>query len=223
MHIVIMGCGRVGASLAHGLEAHGHTVAIIDRDDKAFRLLNDDFAGIRVHGMGFDRRCLEQARTGEAVAFAAAAGGDNSNIIAARAARQLYGVRNVVARIYDPQRAEVYERLGIATVPTVRWTKNQMLRRLIPGQSEREYQDVSGNVSLVSLDFDPSWVGTPLADLENRTQSRVAFITRYGEGVLPQRDYRVQEDDLIHLAIESARERDIASLLIHAKESEAAE
>lgn len=223
MHIVIMGCGRVGASLAHGLEARGHTVAIIDRDVKAFRLLKDDFSGIRVHGIGFDRRSLEQARTDEAVAFAAVAGGDNSNIIAARAARQLFGVRNVVARIYDPKRAEVYERLGIATVATVRWTKNQMLRRLIPGQSEREFQDVSGNVSIVSLDFDTSWVGTPLEELEARTQSRIAFITRYGEGVLPKADYRIQEEDLIHLAIESSREKDISSLLIHAKETEAHE
>lgn len=219
MHIVIMGCGRVGASLAHDLEARGHSVAIIDRDDKAFRLLSDDFAGIRVHGIGFDRRALEQADTGEAVAFAAVAGGDNTNIIAARAARQLFGVRNVVARIYDPQRAEVYERLGIATVPTVRWTKNQMLRRLIPGQSEREFQDVSGNISVVSLDFDDSWVGTPLKELEDRTQSRVAFVTRYSEGVLPRHDYRIQEEDLIHFAIETAREKDVASLMIHAKES----
>lgn len=218
MHIVIMGCGRVGAALAHGLTDMGHSVAIIDRDPKAFRLLRDDLPIERVHGIGFDRRALEQAHTERAVAFAAVAGGDNSNIIAARAARQLYGVRNVVARIYDPKRAEVYERLGIATVPTVRWTKNQMLARLLPGQSEREFQDVSGNVSIVSFDVDASWVGTSLTDLETRTGSRVAFVTRFGEGVLPSPHYRIQADDLVHLALETRREREVASMLIHTKD-----
>lgn len=221
MHIVIMGCGRVGATLATKLQAIGHSVAIIDRNDKAFRMLPDDFRGLKVHGIGFDRRSLERARCDEAVAFAAVAGGDNSNIIAARAARQLYGVRNVVARIYDPKRAEIYERLGIATVPTARWTTNQMLTRLIPGQSAREFQDISGNVSILACDFHSSWVGTTLADLEELTASRVAFVTRYGEGTLPARDYRIQEEDIVHLALETTREGEVTALLTHRFEEEA--
>lgn len=220
MHIVIMGCGRVGATLATKLNEDGHSVAVIDRDEKAFRLLPDDFSGIKVHGIGFDRRTLEAAKCDQAVAFAAVAGGDNSNIISARAARQLYGIRHVVARIYDPRRAEVYERLGIATVPTARWTTNQMLTRLLPGQSQREFQDISGNISILSCNFHDSWVGTNLSSLEQITASRVAFVTRYGEGVLPEYDYRIQEEDAIHLCIEASKEAEIIALLTHPKESE---
>lgn len=221
MHVVIMGCGRVGATLATNLTDMGHSVAIIDRDERAFRLLKPDFAGERVHGIGFDRRSLEAAHTERAVAFAAVAGGDNSNILAARAVRQLYGIRNVVARIYDPKRAEVFERLGIATVPTARWTTNQMMSRLLPGSSAREFQDISGNVSMISCDFHPSWVGTSLTKLEKCTSSRVAFVTRYGEGVLPDADYRIQEEDLVHLTIDSARENEITAMLAHKKEETA--
>lgn len=127
MHIVIMGCGRVGSTLAQTLEQQGHTVAVIDRDPTAFRRLGSGFGGRRVTGIGFDRDTLREAGIEEAGAFAAVSSGDNSNIIAARVAREMFGIENVAARIYDPRRAEVYQRLGIPTVATVRWTADQML------------------------------------------------------------------------------------------------
>ena len=133
MHIVIMGCGRVGSTLAHILEDRGNTVAVVDRDPEAFRRLRPAFKGERVTGMGFDREVLSRAGIERADGFAAVSSGDNSNIIAARVARETFGVRQVAARIYDPRRAEVYERLGIPTVATVRWTADQMLRKLLPG------------------------------------------------------------------------------------------
>ena len=132
VHFVIMGCGRVGSTLAHILESQGHTVAVIDAEESAFRRLGHAFAGRRVTGIGFDRDTLREAGIEEAHAFAAVSSGDNSNILAARVARETFGVDNVVARIYDPGRAEVYQRLGIPTVATVRWTADQMMRRLLP-------------------------------------------------------------------------------------------
>ena len=134
MHIVIMGCGRVGSTLAHILEDRGNTVAVIDRDPEAFRRLRPSFKGDRVTGIGFDRDVLARAGIERADGFAAVSSGDNSNIIAARVARETFGVQQVAARIYDPRRAEVYERLGIPTVATVRWTADQMLRKLLPGE-----------------------------------------------------------------------------------------
>src|SRR5690606_124971 len=122
MHIVIMGCGRVGSTLAHILEDNGHSIAIIDRDPQAFRRLRAGFRGRRVTGVGFDRDVLIEAGIESASAYVAVSSGDNSNIISARVARETFGVDNVVARIYDPRRAEVYQRLGIPTVATVRWT-----------------------------------------------------------------------------------------------------
>ena len=133
MHIVIMGCGRVGSTLAHILEDRGYTVAVIDQDPEAFRRLRPSFKGDRVTGVGFDRDVLARAGIERADGFAAVSSGDNSNIIAARVARETFAVRQVAARIYDPRRAEVYERLGIPTVATVRWTADQMLRKLLPG------------------------------------------------------------------------------------------
>ena len=129
MHVVVVGCGRVGSGLARAVEASGHTVAIVDRQEKAFRRLPEGFAGRRVVGVGFDRDRLEQAGIGEAGALAAVTNGDNSNILVARIARETYGIPKVVARIYDPRRAAIYERLGIATIATVQWATERVLRR----------------------------------------------------------------------------------------------
>ena len=151
MHIVIMGCGRVGSTLAHILEDRGNTVAVIDRDPEAFRRLRPSFKGDRVTGIGFDRDVLARAGIERADGFAAVSSGDNSNIIAARVARETFGVQQVAARIYDPRRAEVYERLGIPTVATVRWTADQMLRKLLPESAEPLWRDATGKVVLTQV------------------------------------------------------------------------
>ena len=135
MHVVVMGCGRVGTLIAQRLEKAGHSVAIIDQNRESFRRLGSNFDGATVTGVGFDRDTLLEAGIDRADAFAAVSNGDNSNILAARVARETYNVKNVVARIYDPGRAEIYQRLGIPTVATVVWTADQILRRLIPDGS----------------------------------------------------------------------------------------
>ena len=159
MHIVIMGCGRVGSTLAHILEDRDNTVAVIDRDPEAFRRLRSSFKGDRITGIGFDRAVLTQAGIERADAFAAVSSGDNSNIISARVARETFGVERVVARIYDPRRAEVYERLGIPTVATVRWTADQMLRKLVPEGGEPLWRDPTGKIVLAEVAFSPAWIG----------------------------------------------------------------
>ena len=134
MHVVVIGCGRVGSELAGALEQSDHTVAVVDKNARAFRRLPSDFAGTTVVGFGFDRDHLEAAGIGKAEAFASVTSGDNSNILCARIARETYGIEHVVARIYDPRRALIYQRLGIPTVATVAWTTDQVLRRLLPGR-----------------------------------------------------------------------------------------
>ncbi|AXI79843.1 potassium channel family protein [Peterkaempfera bronchialis] len=199
MHIVIMGCGRVGSALARTLEKQGHSVAVVDQDPTAFRRLGSGFGGRRVTGVGFDQDTLKEAGIEEAGAFAAVSSGDNSNIIAARVARETFGVENVAARIYDPRRAEVYQRLGIPTVATVRWTADQMLRRLLPSGAEPLWQDPSGSVQLAEVPVSPAWVGHRLSELEAAADVRVAFVTRLGEGTLPGADSVLQEGDLVHV------------------------
>ncbi|MEU3572767.1 TrkA family potassium uptake protein [Kitasatospora sp. NPDC036755] len=204
MHIVIMGCGRVGSALARALEKQGHSVAVVDQDPTAFRRLGAGFNGRRVTGVGFDQDTLREAGIEEAGAFAAVSSGDNSNIIAARVARENFGVENVAARIYDPRRAEVYQRLGIPTVATVRWTADQMLRRLLPSGAEPLWQDPSGGVQLAEVAYDPRWIGHRIGKLEEASGARVAFVTRLGEGVLPSPQMVVQEGDLVHVMLRRA-------------------
>lgn len=204
MHIVILGCGRVGSSLAHSLEDLGHSVAVVDQNAEAFRRLRPDFDGKRVTGVGFDRDVLTAAGVDRAAAFAAVSSGDNSNIIAARVARETFGVSNVVARIYDPRRAEVYERLGIPTVATVRWTVDRMLRRLLPEGSEPQWRDPSGAVVLAEIDPDPGWVGHELTDLETAAKVRIGFVTRMGQASIPNPSWVLQEGDLVHVLAATA-------------------
>ena len=156
-----MGCGRVGSTLAHILEEQGHSVAIIDLNPDSFRKLGSAFKGRRVTGVGFDRDVLMEAGIEEAAAFAAVSSGDNSNIISARVARETFGVQNVAARIYDPRRAEVYQRLGIPTVATVRWTADQMLRRMLPDGAEPLWRDPSGKMVLAEVAVADSWSTRP--------------------------------------------------------------
>lgn len=218
MHFVVMGCGRVGSTLARTISAMGHSVAVIDQDPAAFARLGPDFPGRCVTGVGFDRRTLEEAEITRAAAFAAVSSGDNSNIISARVAREEYGVRSAVARIYDPRRAEVYERLGIATVATVRWTAAQMMSRLIPGSPDHEYRDISGALTMIALSAESSWVGAPLQEVERRAGARAVYLTRLGEGVLPREGTRLQDGDRLHLMVPTARLAEVESLLAHPRE-----
>ncbi len=199
VHFVIMGCGRVGATLARSLQLRGHSVAVIDQNPDAFRRLGAGFEGTTVNGVGFDRDTLTEADTEHAYAFAAVSSGDNSNILAARVARETFGVSNVVARIYDPRRAEVYQRLGIPTVATVSWASDQMLRRLLPHGAAPAYTDPTGEVQMAEFPIALSWVGRPLLEVEHQTGGRVAFLTRLGRGMLPTAETVYQEGDVVHL------------------------
>lgn len=187
--------------VAHNLESFGHSVAIVDRNPAAFRRLSHDFAGRQVVGVGFDRDTLVEAGIEQASAFAAVSSGDNSNIISARVARETFGIDNVIARIYDPRRAEVYSRLGIPTVATVRWTADEILRRLIPDGAHSQYADPTGHVLLAEVHYDPAWIGNSVAAIESATGVRVGFLTRYGEAVLATDTTVLQDSDQLHVLI----------------------
>mgnify|MGYP006171556617 CR=1 FL=1 len=196
-----MGCGRVGSTLARSLEDRGHTVAVIDSNPDAFRRLGPSFNGTKVTGIGFDQDVLDRAGIEKADAFAAVSSGDNSNIIAARVARETFGIQQVVARIYDPGRAEVYQRLGIETVATVKWTADQVLRRILPAGAEPDFRDPSGTIRLDQVRATEAWIGRRTVDFQLQSGSRIAWIDRLGEGMLPTRESVIQEGDVLHLVM----------------------
>ena len=212
MHFVIMGCGRVGSMLARGLEKRGHSVAVVDANAESFRRLGSDFAGTTVKGVGFDRDVLEEAGIRQADGFAAVSSGDNSNILAARVVSEGYEVGNVVARIYDQGRAAVYERLGIPTVATVRWTVGQVMRRLLPGGSEPVWRDPSGNFHLLQVFVDSSWVGRRIKELSTAAQAPIPFMMRMGKGIVPDAETVFQDGDTIYVGCETSRTSDIETL-----------
>ena len=206
MHIVIMGCGRVGSTLAHILEDRDNTVSVIDRDPEAFRRLRSAFKGEKITGIGFDRDVLARAGIERADAFVAVSSGDNSNIISARVARETFNVERVVARIYDPRRAEVYERLGIPTVATVRWTADMMLRKLLPEGGEPLWRDPTGKIVLAEVAFSVAWIGEQVKSLEASAMTRIAFVDRLGQAFVPEPGTVLQEGDVLHVV---ARESDL--------------
>ncbi len=219
MHIVIMGCGRVGSALAERLDQAGHRVTIIDQDEDAFRKLSHTFSGKTVVGVGFDRDKLLEAGIKEADAFAAVSSGDNSNIISARVARETFHVKNVVARIYDPRRAEIYARLGIETVASVSWTTEQIMRRIVPIAAE-EYRDSTGSLALAELPFHKDWIGHRVARLGLDSGARIGYILRFGEAILPSKDLVIQENDIVHAIFFLSEENQVKNVFSNPPKAE---
>jgi len=201
VHVVVVGCGRVGSGLAIRLAEDGHSVSIIDKQRAAFRRIPAGWQGKSIVGSGFDRRALDEAGADSAGALAAVSSGDNSNILTARIAREAYAIPNVVARIYDPRRAEIYQRLGIPTVATVTWTIDQVIRRLLPETVSGDWSDTTGRLILVERQLPDTWAGKLLRDLGMPGRARLVAVTRAGNPRLDTYEIVGQEGDVLHLAV----------------------
>jgi trk system potassium uptake protein TrkA len=203
VHVIIAGCGRVGAQLATSLAGDDHDVVIIDKDAGAFRRLGDDFRGTTLKGIVFDKGTLETARIKQAKAFIAVTSGDNSNIVSARTAKERYGVERVVARIYDPARAEIFERLGISVVASARWTAETVLNQLSPPEERIETVGPGvGDVLLLTLRAPVACHGVPFEQVQRPGRSVLAAITRAGNTMVPPSSGLLEAGDLLHLAVE---------------------
>jgi trk system potassium uptake protein TrkA len=176
-------------------------VAVVDRRPKAFNRLPDSFSGQTVVGVGFDRDLLRTAGIERAGAVASVTSGDNSNILVARVARETFGIERVVARIYDPRRAAIYERLGIPTIATVRWTTERVLQRILPEQPAVEWIDASAKVALIERMVPSSWAGSKALELDADGAARVVGVTRLGIAQVPTSSLLLQDGDTIHVAV----------------------
>ena len=197
MHVVVVGCGRVGSELAGLLEKDGHSVAVVDKNESAFRRLPPGFGGSTVVGFGFDRDHLLEAGVDRAGALAAVTNGDNSNILTARVAREHFGIDRVVARIYDPRRALIYQRLGIPTVATVSWATDQVLRKLLPGEVKADWSDPSGKIAVVERALPVGWAGKKLSGLNEPGRFWLTAVTRLGAARIVDTGVVGQEGDVL--------------------------
>jgi len=214
MHVIVVGCGRVGSTVARELSSSGHTVCVIDRKADAFRRLGPDFAGRTLTGIGFDRDTLREAGITADCAVMAVTSGDNSNVLIARVARETFGVERVVARIYDPKRAAIYARLGIPTVASVSWTSARALQLVLPDSHDSEWTDPTARFALVERAVPASAAGKALKDLEAEGM-RVALVIRNGEARLADASMLLQQDDIIHVMVANDRLDSVNHALTH--------
>ena len=190
-----MGCGRVGVSVSLELQSQGHQVTIIDRDATAFRSLPAQFSGRTVKGVGFDLDTLHDAGVESADAFIAVSSGDNSNIISARVAREKFKVKHVIARIYDPKRAEIYARLGIPTIASVAWSTNQIIALLKPDSPTFLWSDNQENICISTLLVPNNLIGLSIAEIEKLLPVKVVSVQRAAESSIPEPNFLLQDSD----------------------------
>lgn len=213
MNFVVVGCGRVGISLSMSLQNLGHHVTVIDDNENSLKMLPQTFEGKSIKGFGFDQNTLIKAGIQNAFALAAVTDNDNTNILSCRLARESFRVQKTVARVYNSTRAEFFERLGIPTVATVKWTTNQVLRQMIPIGSTNLYQDPLGNISLIEVDYDESWVSQTVKTIEELTESKVAFIGRYNKSFLPKDNDVMQLNDQLHMLVDNSLADKVSHIL----------
>ena len=199
-HVVVVGCGRVGAGITRRLLDDGYSVTVVDRRREAFRRIADT-AARTITGVGFDREILEEAGARRASALAAVTNGDNSNIIVARVGREVFQVPQVLARIYDPRRAAIYERLGIPTVASVQWTIEMAMRRIVPDDAGVRWVDPSARIVVIERPVPTSFAGHRFADLEADGAARLVAVRRLGVAVLPEADLLAQDGDVVYAAV----------------------
>ena len=210
MRVIVVGCGRVGAELAVRLEREGHEVAVIDKNANAFRRLPENWTGEKIVGFGFDRDDLTRAGVQRTDALAAVTSGDNSNILTARIARETFEVESVVARIYDPRRAAIYQRLGIPTVATVSWTVDQVIRRLLPDEAITAWTDPTGGVNMVEYLLPDSLCGKNMTELADGDRFRPVMVTRGGQARIVGPAMIGQEGDSVHFVARTEAMDDLA-------------
>lgn len=199
MKVIIMGCGRLGGQVARLMAADGHDVAVIDSDAAALDRLGDDFRGRRVLGVGFDRDVLLDAGIADADAFAATSSSDNANIVAARIARTIFRVPRVVARLYDPSRAEVYQRLGLVTISSTTWGAQRIQELLTHRELDPVLTFGGGEVVVISIETPPSWIGRAIKHINVPGEVHVVAITRHDRAWLPLSGTELQAGDVVHL------------------------
>lgn len=213
MKVIVMGCGRIGSQVSELLSMNGHEVTIIDHDDNSEGRLNANFKGKIIKGLGFDRQILTMAGISEAEAFVAASQSDNANIVAARIARNIFHVPRVVARLYDPRRAEIYQRLGLTTISSTNWGAERIFQVLTHSDIDVWNTFGSGEVALVHVELPHHLAGRNVIHLNVPGEIMIVTITRNDHAFVPTTGTEFKEGDLVHLIVISSAMNRLAELL----------
>jgi trk system potassium uptake protein TrkA len=204
MKVIVMGCGRIGSQVSQLLSDQGHEVTIIDHDSNSEGRLGSNFKGSIIKGLGFDRNILIQAGIEQAEAFVAASQSDNANIVAARIARNIFHVPRVVARLYDPRRAEIYQRLGLTTISSTNWGAERIFQVLTHTDIDIWNTFGNGEVTLVQLELPSQLIGRTVQQLNVPGEVMVVAITRNDRAFIPASGAEFHEGDLVNLVVLSS-------------------
>lgn len=213
MRIVIIGCGRLGAGLAHSLVACGHTPVVVDQAPAAFERLGPGFKGQTIVGIGFDRDVLEQAGLARADGLAAVTNSDDVNVVTARLASQVFRVPCVVARLYDPRKAEIYQRLGVQTISTTAWGITRAASLLCFSRLESRLTFGDGDVDIVDTMVPPLLVGRSVNEITIPGEVHVVAISRENQTFLPTLGTLFRAGDRLHVAVLTASAQRLEALL----------
>jgi trk system potassium uptake protein TrkA len=204
MKVIVMGCGRIGSQVSQLLSDQGHDVTIIDHDDNSAGRLSSNFKGRIIKGLGFDHNILMQAGIEQAEAFVAASQSDNANIVAARIARNIFHLPRVIARLYDPRRAEIYQRLGLTTISSTNWGAERIFQVLTHVDIDVWNTFGSGEIVLVHVELNPQLSGRTVMQLNVPGEIMVVTITRNDHAFIPVAGTEFHENDLVHLVVLSS-------------------
>lgn len=213
MRAIVVGCGRVGSLLVQLLEREGHQVVMVDKDPAAFSRLPAGFSGQRVTGIGFDRDTLRAAGIERADALAAVTSGDNSNFIIASVAHDTFRVPIVIARIYDPQREQIYRRLGIRTISSTTWGAHRIKRLMVRAELQSQDEIGNGEVELIEARVSSHMAGRSVRDLSLIGESMAYAIVRGGHAFIPMSGTILEEGDIIHLSVDRGAVEKMEALL----------
>lgn len=212
MNIMIIGCGRMGSGLAQTLSLRGHAITVVDKEESAFALLGPAFTGRTLVGIGFDRDVLLDAGAKRTDGLASVMNSDEANIVAARVAREIFQVPRVVARVVDPRKAEIYQRLGVQTISTTTWGVNRIANLLSYAELDVVF-DLSSTVELVQLELPAALAGRTVQTVTIPGEVHVVAITRGGQTFLPTSSASLQRGDLLYLAVQAASADRVKALL----------
>ena len=213
MKVIVVGLGRMGIGLSLNLMKKGHKVSVIDSNPEAFKALGKDFTGLKVVGFGFDRDVLSKAKIDKVDAIVSCTVSDEVNAVIARIARNVYRVPRVIARLYDPRKADIYHRLGIQTISTTTWGIERAIEILTYNQLDSVYEIGNGNVNLVRIEVPSLLVGHIVNDLTVIGEIHVVSICRNNKTFIPTTGTIIEAEDILYISVIASATVKLKSML----------